>query len=101
MALRRLISQYQTLMQNGDTQGIRNDRAIMIGASLPTDSDEAFVDSAQMLNVSQMSGGAVFFRGRTAQARQVNDEPLQAGQVVLISKTREGEFIIHGSDHAG
>ncbi len=99
MAFRRLINQYQTLMQNGDTQGIRNDRAMLIGTEFPTDTGAAFVDTAQMLNVSQLAGGAVFFRGRTAQARQVNDEPLQAGQVVLISRTRDGEYIIHGSDH--
>lgn len=100
MAFRRLINQHQTLMQNGDTQGIRNDRAIMIGKTFPTDSDQAFVDTAAMLDVNVLSGGAVFFRGRTAQARQVNDEPLQAGQVVRFSKTRDGDFIIHGSDHS-
>lgn len=98
MAFRRMVNQYQTLMQNGDTQGLRNDRATLIGSQQPTDSDQAFVDHATMTEVNAIAGGVVFYRGRSAKVRQVNDEPLTAGQAVFISKTLGGEFIVHGSD---
>lgn len=99
MAFRRLVNQYQALMQNGDVQGIRNDRAMLIGSDLPTDSDEAFVDTATVLDIDQLGNATIFFRGLTAIARQVNDEPLTVSQVVVFSKTRDNEFIIHGSAH--
>lgn len=95
MAMRRLISQYETLMQNGDTQGLRNNRNSMVGKANPGN-DQVFVDAAMMTEVNQIAGGTVFFRGKSAVVRQVNDEPLNAGQVVLISKTLGGEYIVHG-----
>jgi len=97
MAFRRMVTQYETLMQNGDIQGLRNNRNSMVGTKSPG-TDQVFVDAAMMTEVNQIAGGVVFFRGRSAVVRQVNDEPLTAGQVVLISKTLGGEYIVHGSD---
>lgn len=97
MAFRRMVNQYTTLMQNGDVQGIRNQRVTMVGKTMPADSDQAFFDEATMTAVSTTAGGTAFFRGRTVQARQSNDEPLTAGQVVFITKTRDGEYVIDGT----
>lgn len=97
MAMRRMINQYTTLMQNGDPQGLRNDRITMVGKTQPSDSDQAFFDTATMIDVNTTAGGAAFFRGRTVQGRQSNDEPLTVGQVVYVTKTRDGEYVIDGS----
>lgn len=96
MAMRRMVNQYETLMQNGDVQGLRNNRSSMVGKSNPGN-DQVFVDDAMITQVNETAGGTVFFRGRSAVIRQVSDEPLQAGQVVLISRTLGGEFVVHGS----
>lgn len=99
MAYRRMVNQYETLMQNGDVQGLRNNRNSMVGKSNPG-TNQVFVDDAMMTEVNQIAGGTVFFRGRSAVVRQVSDEPLTAGQVVLISKTLGGEYIVHGARKA-
>ena len=96
MAMRRLISQFQALSQNGDVQGLRNNRIVMVGQS-QADSEQVFFDQATMIQVSAMAGGTAFLRGKSVQARQSNDEPLTAGQVVFITKTRDGEYVIDGS----
>lgn len=55
-----------------------------------------FIQQAQVAEV-QVAGCRVYINGATVYADGATDEPFEAGQMVYVSQTQGGGYIIHGS----
>lgn len=102
MAYRRLVNVLNQLAAGGDLTGIREDKGnnpVNLGLP-PPDESGAFVDQATVVSVNPIAGCTVQFRNITVDADQVTDEPFEPGQVVYVSRTVDGAYVIHGSAKA-
>lgn len=97
MAFRRLISQIDLLSGDGDVRGLRNDKGNTVGFPQEPEDDPAFVDEGMVEGVNSDGTYDVLYRGVRRRCFGTTDEPIRAGQVVYVSKTIDGDFIVHGS----
>lgn len=97
MAFRRLINQINLLSGDGDVRGLRNDRGNMVGLSDGLQTTKAFVDQAIVGTVNGDGSYTLVYRGMQQKSFGTTDEPIRAGQVVYMSKTERGNFVVHGS----
>jgi len=97
MALRYLSSMFRGM--GNDSTYFRNDQATTTeAATIARSGDEGFLlDTGIVQAVHDRSGALVKVRGQVVQASQATDQPLRAGQSVWVSKTKTGQWIIHGS----
>ena len=101
-ATRRLIHAVDRI---GGSEGgpltIRNDtvsRRFMLNDG---NSSVVFLQIGRMETVSGLAGGRVAMGGRTFTAGQLTDEPLRGGGQVVVSRTRDQRYVIHGAERRG
>jgi len=100
MAFRRLINQIDTLSGDGDVRGLRNDKGNTVGFALREGvgtPGKAFVDEAVVQAVLSDGTYAIAYNGMIQRSSATTDEPIRAGQVVYISQTIDGKFVVLGS----
>jgi len=97
MAFRRLISQVITISANGDVRSIRNDKGNTVGIPETPDYDATFADQGMVQAVLADGTYAVLYKGQIKRGHPTTDEPIRAGQVVWISITTDGDFVVLGS----
>jgi len=98
MTFRRLISQIDQLSGDGDVRSLRNDKGIPAGFTRDMlDSSKVFVVEGTVRTVYGNGTYEVAVFGIPRECSATTDEPIRAGQVVYVSRTVDGNFIVHGS----
>ncbi len=89
MAIRRLYNMLSTIADHN--QAVRNDRMTRLR--------EAEADRVFESVVTAVTDLSVFVRvdGRSKRAVQATDQPLRAGQRVIVSQLADGTIVVYGS----